>query len=95
MRRTFDESDNQAGLEEDELDLQNMTRIAQDGSNLLKKAQIARDLKAKIAREATVKALEHPDNSQAVMDSTGDDDDDLDVVFNAEADEEYDLDGNL
>ncbi len=94
----FNEEENQVGLEEDDLDLQNMARIAQDASNLLKKAKIARD--------TSVQDLQHADNSQEVMDSTGDDDDnvypddddpgdDLDAVSNAEADEEYDLDGNL
>ena len=89
----FNEADNQVGLEEDTLDLQNMARIAQDASNLLKKLQIE--------REKALQARKRAKNSEAVTDSTQDDDgnvyygDDLDAVSDAETDEEYDLDGNL
>ena len=89
----FNEADNQVGLEEDTLDLQNMAHIAQDASNLLKNLQIE--------REKALRAQKRANNSEAVTDSGRDGDgnvyhdDDLDAVSNAEDDEEYDLDRNL
>ncbi len=82
----FKEVANQVDLEEDTFDLQNMARIEQDASNFLKKEQIARDRAAQ--------GLKRTNNSEEVTDSTRDGDD-LDAVSDVEADEEYDLDGNL
>ena len=85
------EADNQAFLEEDALDLQNMERIARDASDLHKKARIA-------AAQAKKQPLANA--HQAAVDDARDGDDnaydeDLDAVSNADADEEADLDGHL
>ena len=86
------ESDNEVDLEEDIPDLQNMARIAQDNSKSLNKPPVAHDL--------TVQPVSNDSNNATAINDIRDGDDntygeELDVVSDAEANGDYDFDGNL
>ena len=91
------EAENQADLEEDIPDLQNMARIAQDMARIAPAASNSEN----IAHSLNVHPLSNANNrNEAAIDNIREDDEnlydeDLDAIFEAEADGDYDLDGNL